>query len=402
MLSRMLKYADKRFDLGKAADSVTDTRPRPQISCGTIVRELFVMFLARLGSLNALEQHEPKGLCKKWIGGRHPSADRVGDVSELIAPDDLREIMSGIYQVLRKGNNLPPMTDGHKLLVLDGHEMSSSYHRRCPGCLERKINTKDGERTQYYHRYVLAMLVHGKGSMPLDIEPQLQGEDERSAAMRLLERMLQRYPRAFQIIGGDALYMDPKLWLLADKYGKYFIAVVKNEKTDLLSDARNIFNHTQPKTCDEGTTKRTVWDIEGFTTWPQLGYPVRIIRSIEQKQVRRQRTGITDTIESEWIWATNMPTAKLNTSHALTIGHRRWNIENQGFNQIVQAYKGDHLYRHHPQAIVNLLLVLLIACLIFQIAINNNLKSQIRGNHTESFLAEKMKAELHAVAGLPP
>jgi len=67
---------------------------------------------------------------------------------------------------------------------------------------------------------------------------------------------------------------------------------------------------------------------------------VRIIRSIEEKQFRRQRTGVTDTIESEWIWATNMPATKLNTSHALTIGHRRWNIENQGFNQIVQAYKG--------------------------------------------------------------
>ena len=84
--------------------------------------------------------------------------------------------------------------------------------RDCAGCLERKIKTASGEQTQYYHRQVTLMLVTGApaGRKPLritlDHEPILPGEDEVATAKRLLERVIDRYPRAFDLVMGDALY----------------------------------------------------------------------------------------------------------------------------------------------------------------------------------------------------
>jgi len=396
MLSRTLKYADKRFKLDQETEKIVDSRPKPRISCGTIVREILVMNLGRLGSLNALEQLQPRGYCKHWIDGKHPSADRVGDVAELMDPAGLRSIIEAIYHVQQRGNNLPPLPDGYKLLLLDGHEQSSSYLRHCSGCLERTVTTAGGPRTQYYHRIVLAMLVHGKGSMPLDVEPQLPGEDERAAAVRLLGRVLQQYPRAFQIVAGDALYLDPKLWHLADNFGKYFIAVLKNERMDLMGDSRSLFDLTQPVTFTEGSLQRTVWDIEGFTTWSQVGYAVRVVRSLETKTVRRQRTHQIESTTSEWIWATNLPLAKAGTRAIVGFGHHRWDIENDGFNDLSRQWKTDHLYRHHPQAILAFTLLALVACIIFRTMVRNNIKPGLRADHTELFWADMTKAELYA------
>jgi len=49
-------------------DAVRDTRRRPQISTSVIVRAMAVMFLSRLGSLNALEQSRPSRFWPRWLG----------------------------------------------------------------------------------------------------------------------------------------------------------------------------------------------------------------------------------------------------------------------------------------------------------------------------------------------
>lgn len=43
------------------------------------------------------------------------------------------------------------------LIEVDGHEINASFKRHCPGCLERTIHTKRGDRIQYYHRVFASM-----------------------------------------------------------------------------------------------------------------------------------------------------------------------------------------------------------------------------------------------------
>jgi hypothetical protein len=92
------------------------------------------------------------------------------------------------------------------IAVLDGHEHHASYRRHCRGCLKRTLRTEQGEKIQFYHRPVTLMLRSEKLRLLLDVEAQLPGESEVATDLRLLERVLRAYPRAFQLLLGDALY----------------------------------------------------------------------------------------------------------------------------------------------------------------------------------------------------
>jgi len=68
-------------------------------------------------------------------------------------------------------------------------------------------------------------------SLMLDAEPQRAGEDEVTTALRLLERVLGSYPRAFDVILGDALYADSRVFNWALAHGKDVVAVLKAHLT---------------------------------------------------------------------------------------------------------------------------------------------------------------------------
>jgi hypothetical protein len=280
-------------------------------------------------------------------------------------------------------------------VIFDGHESTSSYLRSCPGCLQRSIKTKGGERTQYYHRYVLAMLLHRDGYILLDMEEQLPGEGEVTCATRLLVRLLSRYPRAFNVVVGDGLYLNSEFCRILQERDKHFVGVLKDERRDLLVDARGLFEGEAATHFESGKTHYECWDIEGFTTWEQLGRPVRVIRTIETTSVRRQMTGEEEQSISEWIWATDIPKQVAITRFLIKLGHGRWRIENNGFNELVNEWHADHVYKHDPKALVIFLLLLLLACNLFHALISLNVKPQLRDRHTKRHFARLIAAEFY-------
>jgi hypothetical protein len=64
---------------------------------------------------------------------------------------------------------------------------------------------------------------------------------------------------------------------------------------------------------------------------------VRVIRSLETCPVRLQRTGERVLPTSHWIWVTTLSPAQAWTGRAVRIAHQRWDIENQGFNELVNG-----------------------------------------------------------------
>ena len=359
------------------------------------VRSLFLMECARLGSFNALEQARPGDPSKGWLGGSVPSADALGDAAAALSLDDLREELARQYTVLKRNKAIRPLPHGFLVLILDAHESGASYLRRSEGSLERQVKTAHGERTQFYYRHVAAMLRHAGGEVLLDVERLLPGEDEIAAATRLFERVAERYPRAFDTVSGDALYLNPDFCRLVDQRGKYFLAVLKNENRDLVVDARSLFPHTEAVRWTEGHTEIQAWDIPDLTTWPQYGKPVRVVRSLETRPVRRQRTKEVETENAEWMWATNIPPWKAPRDTVVRLGHGRWAIENQGFNEIVHAWHGDHIYKNHPTAIAACYLLLFLAYNLFHAFFTRDLKPALRAAHPMAFFAEKIRAAFY-------
>ena len=203
------------------------------------------MFLGRLGSLNALEPSRRSGF---WRGSGHafPSADTVGRVCAGLCIEDLRDLHHHLYTRLKRIKALEPPAHGLMVAVLDGHESHATFRRRCPGCRQRVIHTGQGDRIQYYHRHVTLQLVGREVSLMLDAEPLRPGEDEIAAALRLLERVLRRYPRAFDVVLGVALYADSRCFNLALDHGKDALAVLKDNRRDRLQDAQGLWDQAPP------------------------------------------------------------------------------------------------------------------------------------------------------------
>jgi len=229
----------------------------------------------------------------------------------------------------------------------------------------------------------------------LDAEPQRPGEDEITTALRLLERLLDRFPRAFDVVLGDALYTDPRLYNFLLHRGKDALTVLKNENRDLLADARALFETHGPQRLTEGSTTREVWDLQGFTTWPQVRRPVRVVRSRETTSSHRQLDGQLHEQEAEWVWVTTLSTNRASTPAVVDLGHARWSIENQGFNETTNRWGADHVYKHHPIAILIFCLMTMLAFNLFYAFFRRNLQPAYRSRHSAQHVARCLASELY-------
>jgi len=366
-----------------------------------IVTGLFLISCVRVGSLNGMDQALRKGVRRTrwhtWMGGDLPSADRLGEVAALVALDDVRAVLREHHALRKRKKTLRALRGGLRVLILDGHEMRPSYLRCCDDCLTREVLCKDQTRIQYYHRYVLAYLLCEGGRLLLDVEMQRKGEGEISAATRLLQRLLEHCPRAFNVVAGDALYLDPTLCKLLLNHKKDFIAVLKNEHRDLIKDFRSLldFEDSPPLRLMHNRKYCSCHDIEGFSSWTQLETQVRVVRSEETGTVRRHRTKEEETCTTEWLWATSLSQKRADTAMILQLGHDRWDIENPGFNELVNQWHADHMFHHQPNAIAVILLLLFLAYNLFHVWLERGMKLQLRERYTMAHFARLIAAEFY-------
>lgn len=370
------------------------------------MRSLLVLFLARLGSLHALEQTKASGFWRKWLGCALPSADTLGRIPTLMDPDPLRHFLQQLYTCLKRSKALAATSHGLMALVVDCHESHSSYHRRCEGCLERQVRTRRGWRRQYYHRSVTAMLLSRDFPLLLDAEPLRVDEEEADAALRLLRRVLGNFPRAFDVVLGDALYTNTRIYNLLLAHGKDVLTVLKANTPELLEDAQALFDACEPQLLSESLHERQVWDQSGFLSWPELGRAVRVVRSRESRVIQRQIDGSKETLLSQWLWVTTLSPHRATSLAVVELGHARWDIENLGFNETANRWHADHVYRHHDAAILIFSLLAMVAYNLFHAFYYRNLKPAYRRRlsylHVARCVASALYEELPSPAARPP
>jgi hypothetical protein len=402
ILRRLLRYAEKVFGLSeRVVGPVSDRRSEPRIPTAVVVKSALTLFWSRLGSLHALEMTRAAKVWKDWLGQAPCSADTMGRVAACMDAAPLREGLHHVYDRLKRNKALPDL-HGLAVAVLDGHETSASYLRCCEGCRQRMVHTASGDLIQYYHRNVTLMLLcDAPPSRPpvrllLDLEPQRSAEDEVTTARRLLERALSVYPRAFDLLLADALYATAPFLNFLLSHGKHALMVLKDERRNLYQDAAGLGTRVQPQSGQYRGRTCLWWDFEGLLSWPEVNAPLRVVRSLESWTVTPQRTQQPTTQTSEWVWLITLPSAQARAAQVVRWGHQRWDVENHGFNELVNGWHADHVYRHEPNAIECFLLLAFLAYNIFHAFFALNLKPQLRHGRTQTFWARLMAAELHS------
>lgn len=386
-----------------ALSSIKDSRPQPRISTTVVVKSAFSMFLGRLGSLNALEQlKHGSRILSAFIEADLPSADTIGRVFSLIDADTIRHANWEIYTQLKRNKAFEVLAHGLIPVNIDGHESHATYNRCCEGCLERTMNKgTDSEKIQYYHRHVAAQLVFENFYYLLDIEQQCPGEDERAAAKRLLERVLKKYPRGFDVVVADAMFCGAPFINFVIDSGKDIVVVAKDDRFDIVKDANGFFHNKPPSiVTSDPKVERQCWDAEGFE-WSEVKQPFRVVKTVETKTVRRQLRDKTTGLRlvkkeiSSWMWITTLPTIRANTEAVVKIGHDRWKIENNGFNEMVNHWFSDHVYKHHATAMLNFWLVCMMANNVFHCFYLRNLKAAVQKRYTMLHVAQEVKLTLY-------
>lgn len=355
------------------------------------------MFLSRRGSLHALEQTRPSAFWARWLGQEMPSADSIGRICSRINVSDVRSSVHQVYSRLKRMKALGPPGHGLMQAVIDGHETTASRKRCCSECCQRIVHTQAGDVVEYYHRYAVLRLVGQELSLMLDAEPVHPGEDELAAARRLLERVVDRYPRAFDVVAGDAIYANTEWFKFVLARGKHALAVLKDNRPNLAADARTLFE-VLPASLDEpvGNRRRRCWDSENFTSWPDLAPRVRVVRSLETYTVRRQLDKREEELTSDWLWVTTLPRPRASTQAVVNMGHDRWTIENQGFNELANRWHADHVYKHKPTALLVFFLFALLCLNVFMAFYRRNLKPAVRKAVSMLYIAQLIASELYS------
>ncbi len=384
-----------------ALGAVGDTRPRPRIVTSRVVGALFTMHLARVGSLNALEQTGRTARWRRLVGGPLPSADTQGRVAAGLDITQIRAAHHALYTRLKRNKALPAPWHGLVPLVLDGHESTASYRRCCVGCLKRTVKTAAGERTQYYHRYVACALGGDDHHHLLDAEDLRDGENEVAAALRLLRRVVAAYPRAFDVVLADAFYAQAPFFHAVLAMGKDVLVVLKQEERELHRDAQALCDMQSPQIFrrKDGKVHVACWDIEDLTSWSSLGRPVRVVCTLETRTIRRQLDGELEDETNEWMWVTTLSRARASSRALVDLGHARWDIENQGFNEAVNHWGLDHVYRHDAHAMRAILLLGFLAMNVMRAFYRRAVKPARRARESLQHVVRLVQACLYREPG---
>jgi hypothetical protein len=420
-LQQFVKYACNVFALPDLLADLTDSRRAPEIPTFDVVNSLFHTALLRIPSINALEGDLKESDFQKLIGHESTpdvkafSADVVANVLDKL---HLGGVRGAIEDVLGRAERNKVFREGSygalRGVAIDGWEPFASYDRHCPHCLVRQVKVKRAggeleEVPQYYHRYVVAMLVGPVLDVVLAIEPVLNEEalrdtdhehtgheGELTAAHRLLESLHQTWGSFIDAIIVDALYANGPFMTHLDRCGYGGFIVLKKENHEPFKEALALWQGLPA--CEDYTDPDTeehiqFWDSDQIDTLVTYEGKIRVIRAVITKP---------DKASTTWCFAIIGKRARsLGRRTALKIIRARWHIENTAFNQWIQYWNFGHVFRHTPNALLAVLLLWTLAFNLLQFFVYRRLKRPRRPKDPTDTIRHIVEVMLRDIATLP-
>lgn len=388
------KYATSVFGLPRLLGSFRDGRRNARYPTLEVVGTLFHAGLLRRPSINAAEGDLKQADFQKLIG-RKPepgvkafSAEVISNVLDKLDLDGPR---NGIEDIIWTAERNKAFREGFygalRCVALDGWEPFCSYDRHCPHCLTREVSVKNSttggveKRTQYYHQYVVAMLIGTVLDVVLDIEPVLNaearrdlGEDARhegelTAAHRLINRLHETYSAFIDALVFDALYANGPVMTKLNECGYGGFIVLKKDGNEPLKEALALWEGQGPcQRLYDADKKEQVelWDVDDLETLDTYKGKVRVIRAVITNDDGTRKTWCLGIVGDR--------ARKVGRGMALKIVRSRWHLENTGFGQWVKYWNLGRVYRHTANAILAILLLWMLVFNLLQLFVYRRLK----------------------------
>ena len=392
-LRQFLAYARKVFGLDTLLGGIRDRRKSSRVPTALVTRIVFLAGVLRIRSFNALEPKLAEPWMQRALGARVDPRRKVCSVDTLsysLSRADVSSCRDQLVRLIQKAERNKVFREGWhgalRAVALDGWEPFSSFERHCPACLTRQVTVKnngvEAKRTQYYHAFVVAMLIDDRLDVVIDMEPirsadmrvDARGtkadkhEGESTAAKRLVPRLRDTYGRWLDIFVVDALYANGPFLTVAKQSDFGVIVMLRKETDEPLKDALALWQGQPADKVVEREHERTeLWDCPGIETLSSYDGPIRVVRGV----VTDTRNGAVHT----WCLAVIGCATRLSAAHVLAVGRGRWHIENTAFHQFTHAWRFDHVFTHSPDAIPALFWIFLLAFNLLQLFLYRKLCS---------------------------
>ena len=287
-----------------------------------------------------------------------PHCDTINDVFENIKIEELEKIRKYMINKMIRNKMLDryKIRDKYYHIIVDGTGLATSRKKYNKNCIVKNKTDKNGKEYQEYSTYVLeAKLVVGEMVFSIGSEF-VENEEENvskqdceiNAFKRLAKKIKEEYPRLKIIIGADALYASKPIMDICKENGWKYIIRFKEGKIPTL--------YNEFKTVVEKENESKKANYEYVTKLDYQEEKVNIIKYTEKKE------------NTEFVYITDLPISDKNIEATISVGRRRWKIENEGFNiQKNRTFDIGHLYSKNQTAIKVHYLMIQIAHILRQL-----------------------------------
>ena len=298
-----------------------------------------------------------------------PHKDTLINVIKEIKFEELECIQTNIIKTLIRSKMLDKYrSNGLFHIVIDGTGPYSTRINLGEHAITKVYNKDEENEYTLYSYYALeAKLVCGNMTFSLATEfvenetytdeygntyRKFDKQDcELKASYRLLNKIKKRFPKLPIIIGGDALYLGRPFLELCDEH--HFEYIIRYKETDAPTIKRNF---------DEIKISDGNYEYQNEIIFGDLKdkefYTVNVI-SYNEESIDEETGEVAIT---NFSYVTSLKITSKNKEEIISLGRRRWKIENKGFKeQKSDILNITHIYTKNSQGTKNIYLLIQFA-----------------------------------------
>lgn len=333
-------YVNETVNLGPAIEELRDERKRPQITAPVVFRSVLYGVSFGLESLLGIDTFVKTRALGEVLGVERGPLLSDSTMERSLSGMKAREVTAIVWQAAEA--------------VLGRAEFKNAGRIG-----EYRVAAVDKSTLAGMPVVVCRMAGRAEDRpVNLDYEPVRKGENEVTAAKRLIPRVIQRFGSRIDVLVFDGLYTEWCIKLVRG-LGKH-VVVKTREKTLLVTrkveELVAIYGKYGMKTLEgvdeDGYKQYRMMDFPKVDD-ATLGEPIRVIRVWEERLKGSKE-------KDEYHLLTTLSPKEAEAMLVRQIGRGRWGIENGCFRQTSQNLNGKHAFAKDgeaPEVMVGILLL---------------------------------------------
>ena len=364
--NEIIKIIMKYFpQLEKMLSELTDKRHKSYITYNikTIIFTKLIALICGITTMTGINNefnteeaiNNLSAICKQSLK-EIPDWQTIQDVIEQLSYEEINEIRQYIFRAIVRSKMFDRYRYNNAIqLLVDATGLTSFDYNLNGNCLTR---TKDG-KTKYYKYVLEAKVVFGSMVISIDSEwienSDMNNENDKqdceiNAFKRMAARIKGKYPRLKFILTGDALYACTSMINICNEYDWFYIFnLKKNRLKQIYEEFQDNVNYE-----NEGS-------ISNYSLSSNIEFKDNLVNALSFDETVGDKTTMFNYI-------TNLKVKDSNIVEIVSMGRRRWKIENEGFNEQKNGtYNISHLCSRFENALKIHYLLIQIAHTIRQL-----------------------------------